>query len=135
MMYLPMTSEENGNAVSERIFACSRPVSIRDPNDVSIRYARIIKHPTADAWAMPISDETDIHVHEQADEHIFDDLLDAHIAAGIVTEDEKADLQQAILLAKGERLVIFDVFPEYWRVNAKDHQTMIDEGWFPSEEN
>lgn len=134
MKYLPMTSEANGHAVSERIFACSRPEQVRDPADVTTRYADIIKHPTADAWAMPIDEADDIYVHSAADEHIFDDLLDAHITEGIVTEAEKGDLQTAISLAKGERLVIFDAFPEYWRVNAKDEQTLIDEGWFPSEE-
>ena len=135
MRYLPMTSEANGEAVSERIFACSRPVSVRDPADVTTKYQDIIKHPTADAWAMPIDETEDIYVHPAADEHIFDDLLDAHISAGIVTADEKGDLQTALSLAKGERLVIFECFPQFWRDNAKDESTMIAEGWFPSQEN
>lgn len=130
MRYLTMTSGGAAVIVSERIFACSRPVHVREPEDVSNQYSHHLTHPGNTAWVLPVNTAETIYIHPEVDKHTFDALLQPFIDAGLVTEAEKIHLQDELDGARGGRLNIYDTFPAYWRNTSKSYEDLVEEGWF-----
>lgn len=133
MLYLPMHSAENAADVSERIFACSRPVHVRSSEDVSNAYSETITHPSGTAWVLPVEENTTLYIHLEVDEHTFDALLQPFIDQCVVTDAERTALQDALDGARGGRLNVYAEFPAYWRNAAMTYEDLVNGGWFPEE--
>lgn len=117
MRYLSVISEQVGETLGDAIWACTRPVHVRQSEDITTRYSDPVLHPTAGRWALPVQDSP-IYIHPECDVTVFDPLLSMFIQEGVITEEDAGGLRQRLTLARGSRIDIVENLPDVWREAA-----------------
>lgn len=128
-LFIYLLSQALGDALSAFAWALSKPVQYQSPSDITKTVGSVIKHPLADQYAWAFSDDP-LLVHTEADPHGLDAILDALIAAGYCTQEEKTATQNRITEARGTLKTILDILPDSLDPSVRSFEQMEQEGWF-----
>ena len=124
--YIPSAAAQT---LSDALWSLARPPEVRVPGDTEYLF------PWVDDLQVPskrwiIVDTTfDLLVHEDAILDGIGDVLQPWIDAGHLPADTNTTLAALIESKRGQRLVVYDAFPQFFKDQAKTLEQMISAGW------
>lgn len=127
--------EDAAIAFADVLWDIYRPPHVREENDVTETYAYIFIHPgfpphEADAGLVRVRVDTEQQVHEEADEHAFDALLQPYVDSGDVTAGEMNSIRNRINARRGKTTNIRVVLPAHFKQTLMTGAEMETAGWF-----
>jgi hypothetical protein len=121
--YVPSSSAE---PLSQALWGLSRPPSIRGEQDTQYLFGWIDAL-DGSRWLM-VDTEYEINVHPDAELGAIADILQPWIDSGDLPIDTNTQLAAFIDSKRGQRLVVYDAFPQLFKDMAKTHEQMIAAG-------
>jgi len=76
-------------------------------------------------------EEFDIPVHPDANVDSIAAILQPWIDSGDLPADTNENLALLIEASKGQRLIVYDVFPQFFKDQSKSREDLIELGLFP----
>ena len=115
-------------SLSQALWSLSRPPQVRDPKDTQFLFPWITAL-DGSRWLM-VDTEYEINVHPDAELNGIADILQPWIDGGHLPEDTNTTLAAMVesSAASGERLVVYDAFPQLFKDMSKTHAEMIAAG-------
>ena len=132
--YIPATTEAAALLLTQKLFNLFRPTHIRQSGERQFQNGRVVVHPQWGDVVVPIHDVL-YHIHQEADDHEMDELVQPFIDAGVVPVSELVHLQEGIASARGKDIQIFNYLPTYWTESALSEEQLALDGWFDTEED
>lgn len=119
--YIPSSVAEE---LSAELWALSRP----DAGAQDTRYLfSAITALDGTRWLVAL-DDYDIYIHPDATLGGIADILQPWIDAGQLPADTNTQLEALIASKRGQRLVVYDAFPDLFKNMSKTYEQMIDAG-------
>ena len=119
-----LTSEKRAKSITRELYNITTPLAIQEPYQKDGTVFGVIVHPDGIQHALQVDTEYIIPVHEQATLEklvsLFPELTDA----------ERFNLQSYVL--NSDSFPFGAIVPS--TTTVRDQQHMIDNGWFPAEE-
>jgi hypothetical protein len=119
-----LTSEKRANSITRELYNITTPLAIQEPYQKDGTVFGVVSHPDGIQHALQVDTEYTIPVHEQATLEklvsLFPELTDA----------ERFNLQSYVL--NSDSFPFGAIVPS--TTTIRDQQHMIDNGWFPAEE-
>lgn len=76
----------------------------------------------------------EIPVHEEAELDGIADILQPWIDGGHMPPDTNTELAALVESLRGQRLVVWDAFPQFFKDMSKTREQMIEDGLLPNPE-
>jgi hypothetical protein len=123
--YVPSSAAE---PLSNALWSLSRPPAIRAEQDTQFLFGWVDAL-DGSRWLM-VDTEYEINVHPDAELNGIADILQPWIDGGHLPEDTNTTLAAMVesSAASGERLVVYDAFPQLFKDMSKTHAEMIAAG-------
>jgi hypothetical protein len=112
--------------LSDALWALSRPPQVRQPQDTRYLFGCVAAL-DGTRW-LEVEDDYQIPIHPQAELGPIADILQMWIDNGQLHADTITNLAALVKLLRGQRLVIWNAFPQFFKDMSKTHQEMIDAG-------
>lgn len=90
-----------------------------------------VKQAEDESLWLRVDPEATINVHPQAILNGIADILQPFIDNGALPPNTNADLAAYIESKRGDRIVVYDAFPQYFKDQARTLEQMIADGLFP----
>ena len=121
--YVPSSAAE---PLSNALWGLSRPPHVRGPNDTQYLFPWITAL-NGSRWLV-VDTEYEINVHADAELDGIADILQPWIDASELPADTNAVLAALVEELRGQRLVVYDAFPDLFKQMSKSYDDMIAEG-------
>lgn len=118
---------KSGCALSEALFALSRPASVRKPGEVTTAMCSVVDDTLGNSWLI-LDDQRQVYVNEQAELGLIEALLQPHIVSGDLPAETAAQLEALIDANRGQCLTVWTALPEFFKSQAKTWDSMIEDG-------
>ncbi len=125
MNYLILSSEAEARDISREFYRLSRPLHIRDPDDVTEFFSHHVVHPVTGEVALAVPD-TDMPIHADVDSAAL-----ASVTDGRTNAVDKAAMRQNVANKRNQRATMTEIFPPSINGDIKDQAFMDAQGWFP----
>jgi hypothetical protein len=116
-----------GQALSEKLWQLTRPAGVQQAGDATTHLFDWVADKTGAIW-MIADDQFSIPVHAEAELDGIADILQPFIDAGALPPDTNAVLGAFVESKRGQRLVVYEAFPAFFKAQAKTLEEMIDAG-------
>lgn len=124
IVFVPAASAET---LSEALWSLTRPAHLRGEADTQRLFATV-EALNGTRW-LEVDTLESVVIHAEAELGSIADILQPFIDAGNLPADTNTQLAALIEAKRGQRLVIYDAFPEFFRAQAKTRDEMITAGW------
>ena len=121
--YIPSSAAE---PLSNALWSLSRPPAVRGPNDTQYLFGWV-NALNASLWLM-VDTEYEISVHAEAELGGIAAILQPWIDAGQLPADTNTQLAALIESKRGQRLTVYDAFPQFFKNMSNTHEQMIAAG-------
>ena len=121
--YVPSSATES---LSNALWGLSRPPETRGPNDTQFLFSWITAL-DGTRW-MVVDTDYEINVHPDAVLAGIADILQPWIDAGHLPADTNTNLAALVESLRGQRLVVYDAFPQLFKDMSKTYAEMITAG-------
>lgn len=118
--YVPSSAAE---ALSNALWGLSRPPETRGPNDTQFLFGWITAQD--DSRWLVVDTDYEVNVHPDAVLDGIADILQPWIDAGHLPANTNTVLAALVESLRGQRLVVYDAFPQLFKDMSKTHQEMI----------
>jgi len=133
--FIPLATDE-AEKLSRELYAIARPVSVRDPRDVTTHLVGWI--PRADDPAqcvLELPDEVvDLPIHAQSSVTELAKIYAAAQTKGDIAKSEKDALEAVAATSKGQAIDAKQLLPAKWKAEALTREQAIADGWLPDPE-
>jgi hypothetical protein len=123
IIYVPSSAAE---ALSRELWALSRPSTISQPGDTEFMFGWI-DDVVGQRW-IEVHDDFSIVIHPDAELGGIADILQPWIDAGDLPIDTNTQLAAFIESKRGQRLVVYDAFPQFFKNMGKTYEQMVAAG-------
>lgn len=123
IIYVPSSAAEE---LSRELWALSRPITISQPGDTEFMFGWI-DDVVGQRW-IEAHDDFSIIIHPDAELGGIADILQPWIDAGHLPADTNAQLAAFIESKRGQRLVVYDAFPQFFKNMGKTYEQMVAAG-------
>jgi len=123
IIYVPSSAAE---ALSRELWALSRPSTISQPGDTEFMFGWI-DDVVGQRW-IEVHDDFSIIIHPDAELGGIADILQPWIDAGDLPSDTNAQLAAILDSKRGQRLVVYDAFPQLFKDMGKTYEQMVASG-------
>jgi hypothetical protein len=123
IIYIPSSAAKE---LSRELYALARPSSIHNEGDTEFMFGWI-DDVVGQRW-IEVHDDFSIIIHPDAELGGIADILQPWIDAGDLPSDTNAQLATLLDSNRGQRLVVYDVFPQLFKDMAKTHEQMVAAG-------
>lgn len=129
--HLTGKSQGEGKGVSAYFWELIRPLSERNPKDVTNYLLDVITHPTTGEEAILV-DSNVFMIHPNTNDLEIDERTEQLENHGVITAQEKTGLRTAIKSLKGQEISVLDLMPIRYKVKpfVKTYEEMEADGWF-----
>ena len=121
--FVPSSAAE---PLSQALWGLSRPPQVRGENDTLHLFGWITAL-DGTRWLMVPTDYA-INVHAEAELNGIADILQPWIDAGHLPADTNTQLAALVESKRGQRLVVYDAFPQLFKDMSKTREEMIAAG-------
>jgi hypothetical protein len=121
--YVPSSAAE---PLSNALWGLSRPPETRRPNDTQYLFPWITALDSS-RWLI-VDTDYEVNVHQDAVLGDIADILQQWIDAGQLPSDTNTNLATLVESLRGQRLVVYDAFPQLFKDMSKTHDQMITAG-------
>lgn len=123
IIYVPSSAAEE---LSRELWALSRPSTISQLGDTEFMFGWI-DDIVGQRW-IEVHDDFSIIIHPDAELGGIAQILQPWIDAGDLPSDTNAQLAAFIESKRGQRLVVYDAFPQFFKDMGKTYEQMIAAG-------
>ncbi len=123
IIYIPPSVAQS---LSSALWALARPLSVQGDNFTKYLFGWV--DATDNTRWLEVDTECQIRVHADAELGALADILQPWIDAGNLPIDTNAQLAAFIESKRGQRLVVYDVFPQFFKDMGKTYEQMIAAG-------
>jgi hypothetical protein len=123
IFYIPSSAAE---ALSRELWALSRPNTISQPGDTEFMFGWF-DDINGQRW-IEAHDDFSIVIHPDAELGGIADILQPWIDAGDLPADTNTQLAALLDSKRGQRLVVYDAFPQFFKDMGKTYEQMIAAG-------
>jgi hypothetical protein len=123
--YIPSSAAE---PLSQALWSLSRPPTLRSEQDTQYLFGWL-NALDATRWLV-VDTEYEINVHPDAELGGIAQILQPWIDAGDLPSDTNAQLAAFIDSKRGQRLVVYDAFPQFFKNMGKTYEQMVAAGLF-----
>jgi len=123
IIYIPSSVAQS---LSSALWALARPLSVQGDNFTKYLFGWV--DATDNTRWLEVDTECQIRVHADAELGALADILQPWIDAGNLPIDTNAQLAAFIESKRGQRLVVYDVFPQFFKDMGKTYEQMIAAG-------
>jgi hypothetical protein len=121
--YVPSSAAES---MSNALWGLSRPPETRGPNDTQFLFGWITAL-DGTRWLV-VNTERKVNVHADAVLDGIADILQPWIDQGHLPADTNTNLAALVESLRGQRLTVYDAFPQIFKDMSKTHAEMIAAG-------
>jgi hypothetical protein len=121
--YVPSSA---ASELSDALWALSRPPQTRQPQDTQYLFGWVTAL-DGTHW-LQVADDCEIPIHPQAELNGIADILQPWIDGGHLPADTNTQLAALVESLRGQRLVVWEAFPQLFKDMSKTHQEMIAAG-------
>lgn len=126
--YIPAPAAQ---PLSNALWGLSRPVMLRSENDTQFLFPWVTAL-DGSLWLL-VDTEYSINVHEEAVMDGIADILQPFIDGGQLPADTNEVLALFIESKRGQRLVVYEAFPQFFKDQALELKDMIKAGLLANE--
>lgn len=130
MLYIPTSGDNVARALSNALWALTRPVPVRG-DDVTQEMFGPLTMTNGSVW-LQVDTEFSISVHAQAELDGIADILQPFITSGHLPPDTNAQLAAFIESKRGSTLVVYEAFPAFFKGQAKTQTDLQGLGLWPA---
>jgi hypothetical protein len=123
IIYVPSSAAEE---LSRELWALSRPTTIHQSGDTEFMFGWI-DDLSGQRW-IEVHDDFSIVIHPDAELGGIANILQPWIDAGDLPSDTNAQLAAFIESKRGQRLVVYDAFPQFFKDVGKTYEQMVAAG-------
>jgi hypothetical protein len=123
IIYIPSSVAQS---LSSALWALARPPALQSGNRTKYLFGWIVA--TDGTTWLEVDTEFQIRVHADAELGAIADILQPWIDAGKLPADTGTQLATLLDSKRGQRVVIYDVFPQLFKDMAKTHKQMVEAG-------
>jgi hypothetical protein len=120
IIYVPSSAAKE---LSEALWELSRPASLQNSGDTTQMFGWI-DDAQGNRW-IEVYDDFSIIIHPSAELGKIADLLQPWIDDGHLPPDTNTSLAALIKSKRGQRLVIYDAFPQFFKDLSKSYDEII----------
>jgi hypothetical protein len=120
------TPSSVAQSLSSALWALARPLSVQGDNFTKYLFGWV-EATDGTTW-LEVDTECQIRVHADAELGAIADIIQPWIDAGNLPIDTNAQLAAFIESKRGQRLVVYDVFPQFFKDMGKTYEQMIAAG-------
>lgn len=117
------------DTLSQALWGLSRPPHVRGENDTQFLFGWITDL-TGGRWLM-VQTDYGIAVHPDAELNGIANILQPWIEAGHLPPDTNTQLAALVESLRGQRLVVYEAFPQLFKDMSKTREEMIALGLLP----
>ena len=121
--YIPSSAAE---PLSQALWSLSRPPTLRTEQDTQYLFGWV-NALDASRWLV-VDTEYEISVHAEAELGGITDILQPWIDEGHLPADTNTQLAALIESKRGQRVVVYDFFPQLFKEMSKTHEQMVAAG-------
>lgn len=121
--YIPASAAE---PLSVALWSLARPPELREDNDTQYLFPWVSA--TDESLWLSVETEFQITLHNEAVLGGIADILQPWIDGGHLPPDTNTQLAALIESKRGQRLVVYDAFPQLFKDMSKTLEQMIDAG-------
>jgi len=121
--YVPSSAAE---ALSNALWGLSRPPALRTGKDTQYLFGWLTAL-DGSRW-LQVDTAYEINVHAEAELSGSADILQPWIDAGHLPADTNTQLAALVESKRGQRLVVYDAFPQLFKAMSKTREEMIAAG-------
>ena len=114
-------------AMSMALYELHRPLSIRDPQDGTTALFGVREAADKSLW-LAVDTALEIRIHPLASLNTIAAILQPFEADGRLPAGTLAGLAAYVEAHRGQRIVVYDAFPDYFKAQALDEAQMIEQG-------
>ena len=130
ILYVPTSGSTVAAALSAALWGLSRPPQVRRPNEVTTGLFGFITCRDGSVW-LQVDTEFDIPIHQDAILDGIADIMQPWIDAQLIPADTNTLLENIINSHRGQRLIAWDAFPEFFKEKSQTREQLIDLGLLP----
>jgi len=123
IIYVPSSAAKE---LSEALWELSRPAYLQNSGDTTQMFSWI-DDVQGNRW-IEVYDDFSIIIHPNAELGKIADILQPWIDSGKLPPDTNTNLAALIESKRGQRLVIYDAFPDLFKDMSKTHEEMVADG-------
>jgi hypothetical protein len=123
IIYIPSSAAE---LLSSEIWSLTRPPPVQGGNATKYLFGWI-DDVVGQRW-IEVHDDCSIVIHLDADIGGIADILQPWIDAGKLPADTGTQLATLLDSKRGQRVVVYDVFPQLFKDMAKTHEQLVEAG-------
>jgi len=121
--YIPTSGSNTAESLSDALWALTVPEDLRGDNATSKMFASIVCLDQS-VW-LEVNTEFDIPVHAQAVLNGLADILQPWIDSALLPADTNTILAAFIESKRGQRLVVYDAFPQLFKDQSKTYDELV----------
>lgn len=123
MLYIPSSAAES---LSQALWSLSRPPTLRTEQDTQylFNWENVLD---GTRWLV-VDTAYEINVHPDAELGDIASILQPWIDAGHLPADTNTQLAALIESKRGQRLIVYDAFPQFFKDMSKTHEEMVAAG-------
>lgn len=123
IIYIPSSAAKE---LSRELYALARPSSIHNEGDTEFMFGWV-DDINGQRW-IKVYDDFSIIIHPEAELGGIANILQTWIDAGDLPSDTNAQLAAFIESKRGQRLVVYDAFPQFFKNMGKTYEQMVAAG-------
>jgi hypothetical protein len=123
IIYVPSSAAE---VLSRELWALSRPTTVSQPGDTEFMFGWT-DDIVGQRW-IEVHDDFSIVIHPDAELGGIADIIQPWIDAGQLPSDTNAQLAALLDSKRGQRLVVYDAFPQLFKDMSKTYEQMVAAG-------
>jgi len=123
IIYVPSSAAE---ALSRALYALARPLTIHQLGDTEFMFGWT-DDMNGQRW-IEVHDDFSIVVHPDAELGGIAQILQPWIDAGDLPSDTNTQLAALLDSKRGQRLVVYDAFPQFFKDMSKTYEQMVADG-------
>lgn len=123
-VYVPSSAAED---LSNALWGLTRPPEVR--TDADTQYLFSWRDDLLGTRQLIVDTEFEILIHPDADYSPIGVILQPWITSGHLPPDTNATLSALIDSKRGQQMVVYDAFPQFFKDQAKTLEQMISAGW------
>lgn len=117
----------NAMEMSVALWSLARPADLRTPEDTSEMF-HVLEATDKRLW-LEVQTDFEILIHPDAVLGAIGPILQPYENDGSMPAGTVAGLESYVTAHRGQRVTVYDVFPDFFKAGALDEQGMIDAGW------
>jgi len=129
--YVPTSGDAVAASLTAALWSLSRPPQARQPGDVTSALFGTQTMTDGSVW-LCVDTELDVRVHAEAELDGIADILQPWIDDGLLPADTNTQLEALIESKRGDRLVVWEAFPQLFKDQSRTQTELEGLGLWPS---